>query len=67
MVGDIVVVQDKDLPRNMWRLGRVTKVLPDDRGLVRIAEVKTGDSVIKRPVTKLVLLVEADDTEVTAR
>ena len=62
-VNDIVLVLDKDLPRNRWAKGRVVEVFPGEDGLVRHVSVKTGVStVLKRPITKLVVLVPADDT-----
>jgi hypothetical protein len=33
--GDIVVVNDEDLPRNQWKLARVAETFPSDDGLVR--------------------------------
>ena len=55
-IGDIVLLTDNDMPRNLWRLGRVTNVFPDDKNLVRTVEIKTSSSTMRRPITKLVLL-----------
>ena len=61
-VNDIVLVLDKDLPRNRWAKGRVVEVFPSEDGLVRQVNVKTGvNTVLKRPITKLVVLVPADE------
>ena len=61
-VNDIVLVLDKDLPRNRWSKGRVVQVFPGADGLVRHVEVKTGPkTTLKRPVTKLVVIATADD------
>ena len=58
--GDIVLILDKDLPRNRWSKGRVVEVFPGADGLVRHVEVKTGpNTVLKRPITKLVLIAPA--------
>jgi len=57
-VGDVVLVADTSLPRNAWMLGRITKVLPDSKGVVRSAEVQTKTNIIHRPITKLCLLLE---------
>ena len=66
-VGDLVLVTDHQLPRNHWPLGRVVEVLPDDRGLVRVARIRMakyrngtnteiGSVVVERPIVKLILL-----------
>jgi hypothetical protein len=57
-VGDIVLIADKDSPRNHWPMGKVVDVCPDKMGLVRVAHVKTQTSTYQRPVTKLVSLLE---------
>ena len=60
-VNDIVLVLDKNLPRNRWSKGRVVEVFPSDDGLVRAVNVKTGpNTVLKRPVTKLVVIVPSE-------
>ena len=59
-VNDIVLVLDKDLPRNRWSKGRVVEVFPGSDGLVRHVDVKTGPSTtLKRPITKLVVIAPA--------
>ena len=62
-VGDIVLVVEKDLPRNRWTKGRVVKVFPGDDSLVRHVDVKMAGSrsILKRPITKLIILIRADD------
>ncbi|XP_065115485.1 uncharacterized protein [Paramisgurnus dabryanus] len=71
-VGDIVMEKADNLPRNEWRLARVTETTTDKDGLVRRVKICLGDrhlekdgrrlnklSVIERPVQKLILLLEA--------
>ena len=58
-VNDIVLVQDIDLPRCRWPLGRVVETRTDDDGLVRRVKVKLSSGVLERTIQKLVLLVEA--------
>ena len=58
-MNDLVLVVDKTVPRSRWLLGRVTKVFPGEDSSIRTAEVKTKDSSLTRPVTKLCLLEEA--------
>ena len=60
-VDDIVLVIDSDLPRNKWPMARVVETFPSSDDLVRHVSVKLSGSNIplKRPVVKLILLVEA--------
>ena len=58
-VDDLVILADENIPRGQWLLGRVTKVFPGRDGLVRVAEVKTKNNVLKRPIQKLCLLEAA--------
>ena len=60
-VGDLVLVVDLTLPRLQWPLGRVEEVFPDRWGHVRTALVKTARSTLKRPISKLVLVLEDCD------
>ena len=58
-VNDLVLVVDNTVPRSRWLLGRVTRVFPGEDLCVRTAEVKTKNSRLVWPVTKLCLLEEA--------
>lgn len=71
-VGDVVMDTDETQPRSVWRLGRVSETVTDKDGLVRRVKIILGDrnlnkkgerqskvSVVKRPVQKLVLLLES--------
>ena len=59
-VGDVVLVADSNLVRNRWPMGRVIEASPSEDGLVRSVTVRTGSSELRRPITKLCLLLEAD-------
>ena len=69
-VDDIVIVQDNDMPRSEWKLGKVIECLPSRDGQVRRVKVLIGDrssdlktfkpSVLERPIHKLVVLVEGN-------
>ncbi|GFV45900.1 integrase catalytic domain-containing protein [Trichonephila clavipes] len=48
---DIVLIK-KEGPPGTWPMARVLQVHPGNDGLVRVATVKTQDSVLKRPVHK---------------
>ncbi|GFT46237.1 hypothetical protein TNCV_3126151 [Trichonephila clavipes] len=49
---DIILIKEED-PPGTWPMARVLQVHPGNDGLVRVATVKTEDSVLKRPVHKL--------------
>ena len=61
-VNDIVLIKDENVPRNQWSLGKVVDTQPDNQKVVRSVTLRTHGSELKRPVTKLVLLVAADDS-----
>ena len=56
--GDLVLITDKQLPRNEWSTGRVVNVVEGQDGLVRTAEVRTHAGTFLRPVVKLCVLEE---------
>ena len=60
--GDVVLVADTNAPRGSWMLARVTEALPDSNGLVRIVRLQTKTSQLERPVSKICLLVEGQQT-----
>ncbi|XP_075150703.1 uncharacterized protein LOC142224804 [Haematobia irritans] len=57
-VGDLVVIRDEQLPPTSWKLGRVDDVHTGSDGRVRVADVRTANGVVRRPVVKLVILTE---------
>ena len=44
-------------------MGRVVKLYPDSVGVVRIVHVKSSTGVLKRPISKLCVIVKADRKE----
>ena len=55
--GDLVLVaQDSAIPRGQWPLGRVIEVKTSSDNLVQSCLVKTLAGILRRPVTRLVLL-----------
>ena len=76
-IGDVVLLKEENMPRNRWPTTRVIETFPNKDGLIRSVNLKVASSgsngkitVLKRPINKLVLLVEADpisiDEEVVA-
>ena len=71
--GDIVMLKDENVPRNLWRLARVQDVFPSKDCLVRKVKLAIanssldkqgrrigGNQYLERPIHKLVLIMEAD-------
>ena len=52
---DVVLVYEDKQPRHLWKLGKVTKLLPSRDGKIRSAEIKVGKTnrIISRPVNRL--------------
>ena len=63
MVDDIVLLREPNVSRQQWPMARIVKTFPGKDGLVRSVELKISSSAkpLKRPIQKLVLLVEASD------
>lgn len=59
---DIVLIVDCSAQRNSWIMGRVIEAVPDKRGLVRGVRIETRTSCLNRPVTKICLLQEAEES-----
>jgi len=62
-IGDMDVIKNDNLPSNEWRLVRKDSVFAGADGKVRVINIRTARGMVKRPVTKVLLLSE----EVTSR
>ena len=60
MVGDVVLLKEDVSARNQWPMGRITEVHPSKDGMVRSVSVYFGNTTLKRPIHKIVLLVGAE-------
>ncbi|XP_066585519.1 uncharacterized protein [Prorops nasuta] len=52
-IGQLVVVHDDRYPPAKWPLGRIIAVHPGEDGLVRVVDVKTASTVLRRPIVRL--------------
>ena len=52
-VGDVVIVIDPNAARRDWKVGRIEQTYPDPDGLVRVADVRVKDKVLKRLITRI--------------
>ncbi|XP_072948442.1 uncharacterized protein [Epargyreus clarus] len=62
--GDTVLIVDSTLPRGAWPRGEVVRTFPGPDGRTRVLEVRTTGGVLRRPSSKLVLLVPARQVDV---
>lgn len=62
----VVMVVDPQLPRALWPVGRVTKIIKGDDGKVRSAEVDIKGNIFTRPVAKLIELPRMPDDDNTS-
>jgi len=60
--GDVVLIMESDLPRNVWPKGIIVKTYPSNDGRVRIVDVKIKDHIYKRPAVKIIKLDVRTDT-----
>ena len=58
---DLVLLVDDTLPRSRWSLGCILEVFPDKNGLVRTVLVKSRNTLLKRPITKLCLILRKEE------
>ncbi|CAG4944692.1 unnamed protein product [Colias eurytheme] len=56
-VNDIVMIVDANLPRCTWPREKIIHVYPGPDGRTRIIDVETTVGVLRRPTSKIVLLV----------
>lgn len=61
--GDIVIIGDASLPRNTWPRGEVVKVYQGPDGRTRIVDVRTAGGVLRRPTSRLIIVVPASQRE----
>ncbi|GFT79992.1 DUF5641 domain-containing protein [Nephila pilipes] len=52
-VGEIILIEDKNLKRLYWPLGRVTEIFPGKDGITRLVKMKTTSGEKLRPVQRL--------------
>nr|XP_034840862.1 uncharacterized protein LOC117996834 [Maniola hyperantus] len=65
-VGDIVLIVDSSLPRCTWPRGRIQTVYPGPDGRTRVADVETRGGVLRRPSSKIVVLVASPGQKIGA-
>ena len=56
-----MLVLESNAPRGHWPIGEVLRCFPDKHGVVRSVDMKTATGESKRPVSKLCVILPADD------
>lgn len=62
-INDLVFIKDENIPPLKWPMARILQKQPGADGLTRVVTLKTADTIIKRPITKICKL--ALDNELT--
>ncbi|KOB66404.1 RNase H and integrase-like protein [Operophtera brumata] len=60
--GDVVLIADPNLPRNVWPRGLITSTYPGGDGIVRAVDVLTKGGTLRRPTKKLILLQQSESS-----
>ncbi|KRZ81129.1 hypothetical protein T08_6443 [Trichinella sp. T8] len=58
-VGDVVLIDECNVPKNKWKLGKIIELYPGKDGIARTAKLRTSIGFIKRPTAKLHLIEPA--------
>ncbi|KAI5637925.1 hypothetical protein NE865_09300 [Phthorimaea operculella] len=59
-IGDLVLIQEDNVPPINWRLGRVEQLIPGSDGISRVADIKTVRGTIRRALTRLCPLLSPE-------
>ena len=62
-IGDVVVVEEGNMPRSSWRLGKVERLIKGHDNQVTGAHVKVAKTnvVVQRPVSRLYKIESKED------
>lgn len=52
-VGDLVLLQEDNVPPLNWRMGRISRLFPGTDGVTRVADVQTTRGCFRRPFTRI--------------
>ena len=56
LLNKVVLIQEDNLCRNEWKMGRIIETVKSKDGLIRTVVVKTSTSTLKRPIQRIALL-----------
>ncbi|GBP66152.1 hypothetical protein EVAR_83932_1 [Eumeta japonica] len=58
--GDIVLIVYTSSPRYFWPRGKIKKTYPSPDNQVRVVDVETTGSVLRRPTSKILVLTSSE-------
>ncbi|XP_065094450.1 uncharacterized protein LOC135714974 [Ochlerotatus camptorhynchus] len=61
--GMIVLLEQKDIPPQCWKMGKVVQIYPGSDNLVRAVDINVEGSIYRRAVSKLSVLPIADNED----
>ena len=59
VVGYLVLIADKNIPRSNWLLARITEIHRSNDNVIRVVKLKTKFGTYTRPAANLCLLEES--------
>ena len=59
VVGDLVLIADKNIPRSNWLLARITEINWSKENVVRLVKLETKFGTYTKPAANLCLLEES--------
>lgn len=62
-IGQLVLIIEDNYPPAQWSMGKIIEVFPGDDNLIRVVNVKTANSIMKRPIHKLCVLPVKDENQ----
>ncbi|XP_065224342.1 uncharacterized protein LOC135848370 [Planococcus citri] len=62
-MGDIVLIAEKNIKRNNWKMGKVVKIHQSDDNEVRSLSIKTKNGIIIRPLCEIYPLELSSESE----
>nr|CAD2183293.1 unnamed protein product [Meloidogyne enterolobii] len=62
-IGEIVLVQDKNIPKNYWQMGKIVELVKSKDGLIRSAKIKSKGKILTRAIALLYPLELFAETE----
>ncbi|CAL8137402.1 unnamed protein product [Orchesella dallaii] len=57
-VGDMVILKEDNEGPGAWKIRRIADVHPGTDGNVRVVSVRTSTGILKRPIAKLIMLLD---------
>ena len=66
-MGDVVLIRHEATAPTRWPLARDIATFPGEDKLVRVVQLRTATTTLRRPICKLVKLIDAEDSQETTQ